>query len=298
MFAANTGLMKGLSHHHDSFPEARAAFHRLNAEWVETVVTATLRQLDQAGRGGEIGREKLLRRGHALGGMVDQYLSGLILSADPALVAVSDVFSNFTAECDDDMRLHFMAADVLSPELIKPDSGAVVDIKAACHKPESRVCGRARDTLISHAAFCASDDRRAHVHPESEQEARAIVDAIQRVTQAITPGAKPVVGAINCDFPIWAESTRGFFPEVSLNLFLTGAVTTLPPLSVRALKRVLNLAAVPDLHRACNCKPMPRWQVSWTRKPPAASARSERRVSRAFRLGQAGAPAGSASISA
>ncbi len=166
-------------------------------------------------------------------------------------------------------------------------------------------------------AFCAGDDRREHVHPETEEEARALVLAIQRATHAITLGAKPVVGAINgwavgggfewainCDFPIWAESAKGFFPEVSLNLFVTGAVTSLlpalvglnkaremlflarrysaaelaeagvawkvvpdaelmaeaakiageladlPTLSVRAMKRVLNAAAVPDLHRA------------------------------------------------
>ena len=166
-------------------------------------------------------------------------------------------------------------------------------------------------------AFCAGDDRREHVHPEGEAEARDLVNAIQRATHAIVLGPKPVVGAINgwavgggfewainCDFPIWAESARGFFPEVSLNLFVTGAVTTLlpalvglnraremlffgdryaaaelhemgvawkvvpdadlmptaqataerlaalPPLSVRAMKRVLNAAALPDIHRA------------------------------------------------
>ena len=166
-------------------------------------------------------------------------------------------------------------------------------------------------------AFCAGDDRKAHVHPQDEAEARDLVLAIQRATRAIIFGAKPVVGAINgwavgggfewainCDFPIWAESARGFFPEVSLNLFVTGAVTSLlpalvglararemlvfgdrytarelgdiglawkvvedealtgaatetaerlanlPALSVRAMKRVLNAAALPDLHRA------------------------------------------------
>ena len=166
-------------------------------------------------------------------------------------------------------------------------------------------------------AFCAGDDRRAHVHPETEEEARDLVQAIQRATHAITLGQKPVVGAINgwavgggfewainCDFPIWGASAKGFFPEVSLNLFVTGAVTSLlpalvglikaremlffgdrygaeelarlgvawktvedhdlieaaqaeaqrladlPVLSVRAMKRVLNSAALPDLHRA------------------------------------------------
>ena len=91
-------------------------------------------------------------------------------------------------------------------------------------------------------AFCAGDDRKEHVQPESEAEARDLVDAIQRATEAIVLGAKPVVGAINgwavgggfewainCDFPIWAESARGFFPEVSLNIFVTGAVTSLLP---------------------------------------------------------------------
>lgn len=91
-------------------------------------------------------------------------------------------------------------------------------------------------------AFCAGDDRHEHVHPADETEARDLVDAIQRATEAIVFGAKPVVGAINgwavgggfewainCDFPIWAESAKGFFPEVSLNLFVTGAVTSLLP---------------------------------------------------------------------
>jgi enoyl-CoA hydratase/carnithine racemase len=91
-------------------------------------------------------------------------------------------------------------------------------------------------------AFCAGDDRKEHVHPSGEAEARELVDAIQRATEAIVLGAKPVVGAINgwavgggfewainCDFPIWAESARGFFPEVSLGIFVTGAVTSLLP---------------------------------------------------------------------
>ncbi|MFT7648040.1 MAG: enoyl-CoA hydratase/carnithine racemase [Candidatus Poriferisodalaceae bacterium] len=91
-------------------------------------------------------------------------------------------------------------------------------------------------------AFCAGDDRKEHTHPEDEAEARDLVDAIQRATEAIVFGRAPVVGAINgwavgggfewainCDFPIWADTAAGFFPEVSLNLFVTGAVTSLLP---------------------------------------------------------------------
>lgn len=43
---------------------------------------------------------------------------------------VSDVFSNFAAECAHDTHLHFMAADVLYPELIDPDTGAPIPLKA------------------------------------------------------------------------------------------------------------------------------------------------------------------------
>ena len=94
-------------------------------------------------------------------------------------------------------------------------------------------------------AFCAGDDRHEHQHPASETEAREFVELIQRATRAIVFGAKPVIGAIhgwaagggfewaiNCDFPIWAESAKGFFPEVSLNLFVTGGVTSLLPAMV------------------------------------------------------------------
>ena len=73
------------------------------------------------------------------------------------------------------------------------------------------------------------------MQPASEAEARALVEAIQRATEAIVLGPKPVVGAINgwavgggfewainCDFPIWAAARVGFFPEVSLGIFVTG----------------------------------------------------------------------------
>jgi enoyl-CoA hydratase/carnithine racemase len=98
-------------------------------------------------------------------------------------------------------------------------------------------------------AFCAGDDRHDHVHPENDEAARDLVEAIQRATRAISFGPKPVVGAIdgwavgggfewaiNCDFPLWADGARGFFPEVSLNLFVTGAVTSLLPAMVGLLR--------------------------------------------------------------
>ncbi len=94
-------------------------------------------------------------------------------------------------------------------------------------------------------AFCAGDDRNEHQHPDNEAKAWEFVELIQAATRAIVFGRKPVVGAINgwavgggfewainCDFPVWAQSAKAFFPEVSLNLFVTGGVTSLLPAMV------------------------------------------------------------------
>ena len=91
-------------------------------------------------------------------------------------------------------------------------------------------------------AFCAGDDRREHQHFAGEAEAREFVDAIQQATREIVFGDKLVVGAIhgwavgggfewaiNCDMTLWARGARAFFPEVSLNLLVTGGITSMLP---------------------------------------------------------------------
>jgi len=143
------------------------------------------------------------------------------------------------------------AKGVRTISLNRPDSlnamnrQLIDDVASAFDHANSDPATRAIIFTGEGRAFCAGDDRREHVHPNSEEEARDLVLAIQRATHAITFGAKPVVGAINgwavgggfewainCDFPIWGESAKGFFPEVSLNLFVTGAVTSLLPAMV------------------------------------------------------------------
>lgn len=127
-------------------------------------------------------------------------------------------------------------------------------------------------------AFCAGDDRREHVHPESEAEARELVDAIQTATRAIVLGSKPVVGAINgwavgggfewainCDFPIWAESAKGFFPEVSLNLFVTGAVTSFLPMLV-GMNKAKEMLMLGERYKAAQLAKM---GVAWRVVPDA-----------------------------
>lgn len=129
------------------------------------------------------------------------------------------------------------------PEVLNAMNPALIeDLALAFEDANSESESRALILTGAGRAFCAGDDRKAHSHPESEQEARRLTLAIQRVTRALSLGEKPVVGAINgwavgggfewainCDFPIWGESAKGFFPEVSLNLFVTGGVTSLLP---------------------------------------------------------------------
>ena len=55
---------------------------------------------------------------------------------------VSDVFSNFAAQCEHDTRLHFIAGDVLYPELIETDSG----------KPLTIADGATGELVLTHLA--------------------------------------------------------------------------------------------------------------------------------------------------
>ena len=125
--------------------------------------------------------------------------------------------------------------NAMNPALLRDVARAFDDANADAQTAAIVLTGAGR-------AFCAGDDRHEHRHPASEAEARELVELIQNATRAMLLGPKPVVGAINgyavgggfewainCDFPIWAESAIGFFPEVSLNLFVTGGVTRLLP---------------------------------------------------------------------
>ena len=48
------------------------------------------------------------------------------MAARNANYGVSDVLSNFAAQCEHDTRLHFLASDILYPEIIDPESGAAL----------------------------------------------------------------------------------------------------------------------------------------------------------------------------
>ncbi len=68
------------------------------------------------------------------------------------------------------------------------------------------------------------------------------VEALQRISERMLFGAKPVVGAVqgwavgggfawtlNCDFALWAEDAQGFLPEIAFGLFVSGGASWLLP---------------------------------------------------------------------
>lgn len=90
-------------------------------------------------------------------------------------------------------------------------------------------------------AFCSGDDLKdLDAQTASEAATQAWVEAIQDVTLQIMRSRKIVIAAvhgwcvggalewvINCDFRLFADDARWFFPEVSYGLFVTGGVTAL-----------------------------------------------------------------------
>ena len=97
------------------------------------------------------------------------------------------------------------------------------------------------------SAFCAGDDlvEQRSMRDANEATVAGFVDAIQQVTRHIMFGDTPVVAAVrgwavggafswpvNCDCSVWSEDARGFFPELKIGLYPSGAITFLLPLQV------------------------------------------------------------------
>ena len=95
-------------------------------------------------------------------------------------------------------------------------------------------------------AFCTGNDMKESADSMGSggkaSQVEAHVHELQEITRQIVSSNKIVIGAIhgwavgagfewaiNCDFTIWAEGTRAFFPEVKWGLSPTGGVMTLLP---------------------------------------------------------------------
>ena len=128
------------------------------------------------------------------------------------------------------------------PERLNAMNQALVDdLAAALDEIETRDEIR---TIILHGegrAFCSGDDLQdLDAQTGSRAAAEAWVASIQAITPRIMGSSKIVIAAvhgwcvggalewiINCDFCIFAENARWFFPEVSYGFFVTGGVTAL-----------------------------------------------------------------------
>ena len=126
--------------------------------------------------------------------------------------------------------------------------------------------------------FCSGDDLSQHPEDVTPAHARKAIEAIQKVTNEISLGPKVVVGAINgwavgggfewavnCDFPIWAESAKAFFPELYWGMFVTGGVTALLP-ALAGLNNARELLFLGEKHSAADLQKM---GVAWRVVPDA-----------------------------
>lgn len=124
--------------------------------------------------------------------------------------------------------------NAMNAALVRDLTGVLEAISA---EPDVRV-------IILHGAgraFCSGDDLKdIEAQSQSEAAIQCWIDAIQRVTLQIMNSDKIVIAAVhgwcvggamewavNCDFRLFSEEARWFFPEVSYGLFVTGGVTAL-----------------------------------------------------------------------
>ena len=119
----------------------------------------------------------------------------------------------------------------------------IADLNAALAAAQADSSVRAVVLTGAGRAFCAGDDLHEYAEQASTREAtQAYVENLQQVTRHIMLGRVPVVAAVrgwavgggfewvlDCDLVVVGESAKGFFPEMSLGLFVTGGVTALLP---------------------------------------------------------------------
>lgn len=185
------------------------------------------------------------------------------------------------------------------PERLNAMNRALVDgLAAALAAVEADETVRA---VILHGegrAFCSGDDLKdLEAQTTSADITRDWVEAIQDITLRLMRSRKIVIAAvhgwcvggalewvINCDFRLFAENARWFFPEVGYGLFVTGGVTALLTKHVgpQAAKELIILGEKHDAARALDAG------IAWKVVPDAALMDEARKLA----LVIAGKPAG------
>jgi enoyl-CoA hydratase/carnithine racemase len=162
------------------------------------------------------------------------------------------------------------------------NAGLVTDFREALAAANSddatrviilRGAGRAFCTgndLKETAGFLASEHDAASVEAyghELQDISRLIVDSDRIVIGAIHGWAVGAAfeWAINCDFTVWAEGSRAFFPEVGWGMFSTGGVTTLLPRIV-GINKAREMLLLGDKHDAAELHAL---GIAWKVVPDA-----------------------------
>ncbi len=146
------------------------------------------------------------------------------------------------------------------------DQQLVDGLAAALERAEVDPAVRAVILYGEGRAFCSGDDLKdLEAQTASPAATQAWVDDIQRITTRIMRSDKIVIAAvhgwcvggalewvINCDFRVFADDARWFFPEVSYGFFVTGGVTALLTKQVgpQMAKELLIFGDRHDAHKA------------------------------------------------
>jgi len=101
-------------------------------------------------------------------------------------------------------------------------------------------------------AFCAGEDlvdTLKTTQESTEDEKEKYAENLQNITREMFQSNKFIIGAIhgwavgagfewtiNCDFSIWTEGSKAFFPEMKWGMFPTGGVTYILPHIVGLIK--------------------------------------------------------------
>jgi len=127
--------------------------------------------------------------------------------------------------------------NAINPVLVKAFQAALKDANADANTRVIVLQGAGR-------AFCTGNDLKDSADSfESDYDAKQAEDdarELQEITRQLVLSDKMVIGAItgwavgagfewaiNCDFTVWAEDAKAFFPEVAWGLFATGGVMAL-----------------------------------------------------------------------
>ncbi|MGH7005778.1 MAG: enoyl-CoA hydratase/isomerase family protein, partial [Alphaproteobacteria bacterium] len=131
------------------------------------------------------------------------------------------------------------------PERLNAINMAMLDaLDAALAAAERDAAVRAILLRGEGRAFTAGDDLddQQAISAAGMGAIKRQVEVLQRISEHMLFGAKPVVGAVqgwavgggfawtlNCDFTLWAEGAVGFLPEIAYGLFVSGGASWLLP---------------------------------------------------------------------